>query len=316
MLIAAELNAANSRCAAIIRSHFDDPKRQNEECDIEVHTRLEKIFEYHNDTISESTIQTKWIKGLWNAQRGRKAERSSHFLNVNVGEKGPPFKILRLEANIGNKEGDNCVLSEQDIYDTKEMTATVTVAPKSQLIRWQLVSHILGHDIGYDHIIDKSDKEGDKDGDKFALDWSKCVARILVPRQIFYNQTRLRIKHKAQGKFLTIVTHKNWPAATLGLNSQFYFVLHKTPQGIRIKAANTTVPDYDVLYSSDSGAIYFDRWTTDSSKQCWTISKADPLFNGDTVSFMNKWWDDSALCFHNGSVACTRNKEDEWILII
>jgi len=196
----------------------------------------------------------------------------------------------------------------------KKMTASVTVAPKSTLIRWQLVSHVLGHDIGYDHIIDTSDKIGDK----FALDWAPCTAKILVPRKIIYGQTQFRIKHKAQDKFLTIFTRKAWPAAGLGLNSQFYYVLHKTPEGIRIKAQNSTIPDYDILYSSDSvyGWVYFDKWTADSPKQCWTINKADPLLNGDTVSFTNKYWDDSGLCYDGEYVSCLNKREDEWILTI
>lgn len=85
-------------------------------------------------------------------------------------------------------------------------------------------------------------------------------------------------------------------------------------------------PDYVWAYAYNTGGVYFDKNRDIESsyekhvyKQHWEISKKGPLYDGDVVSFRNKYYDNNALCYkkgHTPNVYCIKGLEDKWILEI
>lgn len=264
--------------------------------------------------------KTETIESTHSVGIGGKASRTVEA-STSVGDvvKGMLIQILELTVSYSfAHRRESVTMLENEIYESRTSETTVTVPPKSTLTRWELIADVAGTKIGYCNSFDiLNDTHAPTD-----IFFSR--AKVLVPRRINYGHTRIRIKHSEQNEYLTVTQRKNWPAATLGYASNYLFVLCKDSRGTRIKTLNSTHPGYVWAYSSSAGGIYFDwhrqiGYSKDGNVdvQHWIPSKDEPLYDGDVVSFKNKYYYDSFMCHHYGpatNVYCLARREDRWVL--
>lgn len=287
----------------------------DEEVDIDVSADWEQST-YNNDNTEKVIQKITYVTGI----KDRKSNTETLVATHNVGGKvsaGDWFKIVKLELSYSfTHQRTTADMSENEIYETRTIETTVTIPPRSTLTRWELVADVAGTKIGYDHYIDVlNDTQSTPH-----INISR--ARILLRRRINYGHTMLRIKHSERNEYINVIQSGKWPAATLGNSSSYLFVLCQDTRGIRIKTLNTTHPDLVWAYASYDEGVYFDlnqemgdSSDSDVDKQHWSISKEEPLFGGDVVSFKNKHYANKVMCYTT-DVYCLQGREDKWVLEI
>jgi hypothetical protein len=282
--------------------------------EVEVASRWKKIFDYDNRNSNAAKMTMSWTKGFRNLHREEESITASHQFSMTLGVNAAIYKVVSLNIELGYQYTDTTqqlTMTEKEIYGSRQVTVEAEIAPKTRLVRWQLVADVDGEQIGCDYIVDSIDQ-----ADNPPIQRSSVM--VLLRRQIELGKSFFRIMHKNSNLYMTVVKRLNWPAATLGLNSHFYFSLDSAGSGrYRIKTHNSTDEGYNIMYASDKGGIYFDREYASSPKQLWTISKPFPLYLEDEVAFKNGRWTTAGLCYHKGiktDIYCMFGKEDVWIL--
>lgn len=272
---------------------------------------------YHNDNIRDVVEKITHTSGMTNHISETRTIEATH--SVGVIAQGTLFKILELtfSYNFAHRR-ERVTMRQNEIYESRTRETTVTIPPKSTLTRWELIADVAGTKISYSNNFDILNDT------RAPADTPIGLAKVLVPRRINYGHTRIRIKHLEKNEFITVTERSNWPAATLGYASNYLFVLCKDSRGTRIKTLNSTHPGYVWAYSSTGGGVYFD-WNRELGRsylrneniQRWIVSKDEPLYDGDVVSFKNKHYHDSFMCHHVGpetNVYCLERREDRWVL--
>ena len=157
-----------------------------------------------------------------------------------------------------------------------------------------------------------------------------------VPGQIaIHSEQTIYLKHKETEKFIQDpVRSDNLPCGNVGNAPGKHLLIYGSKDDtinnsvdLRIRCENDTSAgddcrDYNNLYSSDKGWIYYDQ-ASDNKKQIWTIYKTSNPSNSkgsavcfeDEVVFRNKNWNSSKLYIHNNDHWLACNKYDaEWII--
>nr|O18425.1 RecName: Full=Lysenin-related protein 2; Short=LRP-2; AltName: Full=Fetidin; AltName: Full=Hemolysin; AltName: Full=Lysenin-3; AltName: Full=efL3 [Eisenia fetida]AAB67727.1 hemolysin [Eisenia andrei]BAA21520.1 lysenin-related protein [Eisenia fetida] len=269
------------------------------------------VYENRGSTSVEQKI--KITKGMRNLNSETKTLTASHSIGSTIST-GDLFEIATVDVSYSYSHEESQVsMTETEVYESKEIEHTITIPPTSKFTRWQLNADVGGADIEYMYLIDEVTPIG---GTLSIPQVIKSRAKILVGREIYLGETEIRIKHADRKEYMTVVSRKSWPAATLGHSKLYKFVLYEDMYGFRIKTLNTMYSGYEYAYSSDQGGIYFDQGS-DNPKQRWAINKSLPLRHGDVVTFMNKYFTRSGLCYYDGpatDVYCLDKREDKWIL--
>lgn len=278
-------------------------------------------FEYEN--ASNVSVQQKITitKGMKNVTSDTKTIIATHSIGASVAAKDP-FEIVSVTASYSfSHQQSEVTMTQNEIYESKVIEHTVTIPPNMKFTRWELEGDIGGAIIQCMHYFDVIDGIQDTQRVPQVI---TSRAGILVRQLIHFETTVIRIKHEEKNQYMTVVSRKNWPAATLGHSALFHFVLCEDSRGIRIKTLNTMYPGYEWAYSSDQGGIYFDvdqrigdSRDDDVNKQHWTISKAAPFHHGDVVTFKNNQFNNSGLCYYDGpatNIYCLATREDTWVL--
>jgi hypothetical protein len=281
-----------------------------------------KPFEYENSgnvSVQQKITITKGMKNLTSTKRTIEA---THSIGASV-EAGDPFEIVSVTASysFSHKQSEE-TMTQKEIYESQTIEHTVTIPPHSRFTRWSLDADVGGAIIQGMHLIDVVDDIHTNTPRIPQAMTSR--SRIIVPQLIHFGKTVVRLKHSERNEYMTVVNRKNWPAATLGHSNLFHFLLCEDSRGIRIKTLNTMHSGYEWAYSSEQGGIYFDldqrigdADNGDVNKQHWSISKAAPFHHGDVVTFKNKHFNNSGLCYHDGpatNIYCLEQREDTWVL--
>lgn len=103
------------------------------------------------------------------------------------------FKILKLDLSYSS-QSNSVAMSEEEIYGSQTIEATLTVPPRSTLTRWQPVANVAGTEIDYNCYIDTLN-------DTDSTPHINVRAKVLVQRRINYGHTRIRIKHFDRGVY-------------------------------------------------------------------------------------------------------------------
>lgn len=204
----------------------------------------------------------------------------------------------------------------KEIQRSREETTTFTVPPKTRLVRWQYVADIIGNEYDFHHTLTTTD-------DAVPVD-CEVTATVEHKREIVFGSTPIRIRHKDDGRYVTVVTRDRWPAATLGHSDRFQFVLCESGEGkesVKIRSLSTPCPGYEYLSASAFEWVYGgrDKDFDDGRSLYWFLSKRPPLYDGDVVTFRNLNYENKYLCYRKKSrkstdVYCLTRKEEQWIL--
>src|SRR6218665_1736441 len=284
-----------------------------EEIEVDVVSVWKEGYAYENRGNSSVQQKITMTKGMKNLNSETKTLTATHTVGRTL-KVGDPFEIASVEVSYSFSHQESQVsMTQTEVYSSQVIEHTITIPPNKKFTRWKLNADVGGADIEYMYLIDEVTPIG---GSQSIPQVIRSRAKILVGRQIHLGKTEIRIKHAERKEYMTVISRKSWPAATLGKSKLFKFVLYEDSRGIRIKTLNTMYPGYEYAYSSDQGGIYFDQ-SSDNLKQRWSLSKALPLRHGDIVTFMNKYFTRSGLCYYDGpatNVYCLEKREDKWIL--
>lgn len=268
------------------------------------------VLDYTNDTDNPVDVSATWIKGFKSTEQKTNRVKATHSIGRTITA-GMEFELISLSSTLEynfTHETETVSMNQEEIEQRRELNVKAKVSPHTRLIRWQLVADVAGSEVGFDKIVDSKDpKYIDGIG-------KQTKATVIIAREIEPGSTKLRIKHKQRGKYMAVISRKNWPAATLSHDNNYYFKIHRASGNqYRIETLNTTHPGYRFMYSSDQGGVYFDT-QDDNDKQLWTLSRSFPLRDGDIVTVRNVYWPASYLCYHDGpatSVYCLHDQEEE-----
>ena len=284
-----------------------------EEIEVDVVSVWKEGYAYENRGNSSVQQKITMTKGMKNLNSETKTLTATHTLGRTL-KVGDPFEIASVEVSYTfSHQKSQVSMTQTEVYSSQVIEHTKTIPPNKKFTRWKLNAEVGGTDIEYMYLIDEVTAIG---VDPTIPKVNTSRAKILVGRQIHLGETEIRIKHAERKEYMTVISRKSWPAATLGNSNLFKFVLFEDSSRIRIKTLNTMYPGYEWAYSSDQGGIYFDE-SSDNPKQRWALSKAMPLRHGDVVTFRNNFFTNSGLCYDDGpatNVYCLEKREDKWIL--
>jgi len=325
--------------------------------ELDVPTEWKKIYVYNNRHTYPVRGMSRWTKGLKTHIVGKTltADKDAGE-EVATGELFQLSRI-NVSFTDGHSLQE-AVLSQDDIYGSNKIqTSYVSIPPMAKLTRWQLVATVAGHEIGFEQFVDTIGDEkppqqqrssflrtgaGYDDGyigDRASYNLKQLqrhdssgsamviMGRSLTMKPINYGSTRIRIKHQFTNQYLTVHRWYSQLAATLQLSPDYHFILYKSSNGTKIKTLNPltgtkvktqNAPKEWLSAKGVNGTVYFADSENARSKVYWTLSKEEPLFDGDTVTFSNNYHRGSGLCyFHkapSSNVYTLPGRKDEWIL--
>lgn len=91
---------------------------------------------------------------------------------------------------------------------------------------------------------------------------------------------------------------------------------------VTIKGTFTNYPDYNTIYPSPNGWVWYDKETENQPKQQWKIIKEnhqdirEPIYHGDSVYLSNVYYNDALLYEDNGYIGISYETVDKWNLTI